>query len=74
MLVYMNNIEAHPKDDNCFHDDDDNNGNTQIIMHNFKPKQRKSRLCALLGTACVVILPSLSSSPKFSVPLVLVVN
>jgi len=40
VLVYMDNIEAHKKDDNCFHDDDD----TQINMRNLKHKQRQSRL------------------------------
>jgi hypothetical protein len=32
VLVYVNNIEAHKKD-NCFHDDDnDNDNNTKINM------------------------------------------
>jgi len=47
VLVYMNNIEAHKKDDNCFHDDDDDDDDddyTQIHMPNLKHKRRQSRL------------------------------
>jgi len=38
----MGNIEAHQKDDSCFHDDDDDD--TQINMRNLKHKQRQSRV------------------------------
>jgi hypothetical protein len=72
--AYMNNIELHHKD-NCLHDnDDDDDDNAQINMYNFKHQQRQSRLWALLGTACVVILLSLTSYPKFSIPFVFLVN
>jgi hypothetical protein len=45
VLVYMNNIEDHKKDDNCLRGDDyDDDDNTKINIHNLKHKQRQSRL------------------------------